>query len=233
MHKVLIIDDDVALCELLTEYLVNDGFQLTAVHSGHQALDSISQQTYELIILDVMLPRLSGFEVLRQLREHCDIPILMLTARGEEVDRIVGLEMGADDYMPKPCNPRELSARLKAILRRAQKTVTRIDDIIEIDDIKLDEASHSVTRQGKPLALTLAEYRILKALMTHPGKVIKKDTLCQLALERDLEPFDRSIDVHISRLRHKLGPLANGKPRIKTVRGIGYIYQHHHNDRET
>ncbi len=225
MDKILIIDDDIALCELLKEYLAGDGFEVTAVHDGMQALHIIQQDSFNIAILDVMLPRLNGFEVLRKLREKTDMPILMLTARGEEVDRIVGLEMGADDYLAKPCNARELSARVKAILRRASKASANNSTIIEIDDIVMNEAEHSVQVDNIPIELTLAEYTILKLLMQHAGVVVTKETLCQQALDRNLEKYDRSIDVHISRLRHKLGPLADGETRIKTIRGIGYIFR--------
>jgi len=225
MHNILLIDDDVELCSLLTEYLISDDFAVTAVHSGADALKILNTQAFELIILDVMLPKLNGFEILRLIREQSDLPVLMLTARGEEIDRIVGLEMGADDYLAKPCNPRELSARLKAILRRANKTLETSTNSLSVGDINLDDAKHSVMINNKPIELTLAEYKVLKLLLSHPEQVISKESLCKEALERELDPYDRSIDVHISRLRQKLGPLEDGEPRIKTIRGIGYSYR--------
>lgn len=225
MDKILIIDDDIALCELLKEYLSGDGFEVTTVHDGIQALKLIQYDSFDIAILDVMLPKLNGFEVLRSIREKTDMPILMLTARGEEVDRIVGLEMGADDYLAKPCNARELSARVKAILRRANKANNPSATIIQIDDIIMNEADHSVQVDNDPIELTLTEYTMLKLLMQQVGVVVTKEALCQKALDRELEKYDRSVDVHISRLRHKLGTMADGEPRIKTIRGIGYLFR--------
>ncbi|MBB71192.1 MAG: DNA-binding response regulator [Legionellales bacterium] len=224
MTRVLLIDDDKAFCELLTEYLTPEDFTVTAVHDGEAGIAACNE-SYDVVILDVMMPKLNGFEVLRKLRESSDIPVLMLTARGEEVDRIVGFEMGADDYIPKPCNPRELLARLKAILRRAHKDSPSMDEYLEVDDIIVDDKTHQVLVKGEAVELTLAEYNMLKLLLKQTGQVISKEVLCETALSRPLEQFDRSIDVHISRLRHKLGPKADGNPRIRTIRGVGYLFE--------
>ena len=226
MSKVLIIDDDEELCDLVSEYLTVEGFETTAVHDGQTGLDHALSGEYDLAILDVMLPKLNGFDVLRNLREKSGLPVLMLTARGDDMERIVGLEIGADDYLPKPFNPRELVARLRAVLRRAatDDSEQRPAEKIHVDDLELSASSRSVKRSGEELPVTSVEFDLLSALLRDAGKVVKKDDLSESVLERRLSPYDRSLDMHISNLRKKLGPRDDGSERIKTVRSVGYIY---------
>lgn len=220
---VLIIDDDVELTELLTEYLEQEGFKITCVHDGETGIKRALNQPFDAIILDVMLPKLNGFEVLRALREHLNTPVLMLTARGDDIDRIVGLEIGADDYLPKPCNPRELVARLKAILRRTQKNPVH-KPTIECHNIIVDCSKRIVSVAGQPLELTNAEFNILEMLVKSPGQAFSKEELTEYALGRKYTAYDRSIDVHISNLRNKIGDNDPDKELIKTVRGFGYLF---------
>lgn len=228
MHNILLVEDDEELSNLLTEFLEPDGFAIKAIDNGRDAVALARAHAYDLMVLDVMLPELNGFEVLRQVREFSQMPVIMLTARGEEVDRIVGLEMGADDYLAKPCNPRELLARIKAILRRSEKQnegTTQTEDLaLRVDDVELLPSSREVFCHGTSIELTSAEYNILYILLKNIGQVVKKEMLTEQALSRNMTEFDRSIDVHISKLRMKLGPRADGGLRIKTVRGIGYLY---------
>jgi two-component system, OmpR family, response regulator CpxR len=224
MASILLADDDVELCELLAQYLKAEGFEVTAVHDGQQAIDALRKASYDLLILDVMLPQLTGFEVLRQLREQSKLPVLMLTARGEDVDRIVGLEMGADDYLSKPCNPRELVARMRAILRRTQKPVVQENEIIRLGDVMLDLGKHRLEVKDQEMLVTSTEFTILALLLRNAGTVVNKDLLSEKALGRKLTAFDRSLDMHVSNLRKKLGPYPNKKSRIKTIRGVGYQY---------
>jgi len=223
MSKILLIDDDVELCELVVEFLEGEGFDLEVSYDGISGLEKAVSETFGLIILDVMLPGLTGFEVLRRFREGSTVPVLMLTARGEEVDRIVGLEMGADDYLPKPFNPRELAARIRAILRRAEATPER-SETVAIDDVVLHLGSRSVRVDDDDLVLTGVEFSLLEKLMRSAGSVVSRDELSRAALYRRASSFDRSLDVHISNLRRKLGPAPGGGDRIKTVRGVGYQY---------
>ncbi len=231
MYQILLVEDDVELSELLVEYLELYGFAITMVHNGRDAIERLGKESYDLIILDVMLPQRNGFEVLRHVRQFSQTPVIMLTARGDEIDRIVGLEMGADDYLPKPCNPAELMARMKAILRRSTKSSESVpaglveSELLKIDDLELFKASQEVFCQGKPLDLTGAEYNILYVLLKNVGQVVKKETLTEQALSRNMTEFDRSVDVHISKLRTKLGLDQQGNERIKTVRGVGYLYR--------
>lgn len=230
MNKILLIDDDEELCELVGEYLSVEGFEVSAVHDGESGLRKALAGSYDLLILDVMLPKLNGFDVLRRLRETSDVAVLMLTARGEDMERIVGLEIGADDYLSKPFNPRELVARLRAILRRAQTAGHRDAqsptdaDKIQVDDIELNFSSRSAKRESEILQLTALEFDLLAALAREAGHVVGKDDLSQKVLGRKLSPFDRSLDMHISNLRKKLGARADGDDRIKTIRSVGYIY---------
>ncbi|MEO6333587.1 MAG: response regulator transcription factor [Pyrinomonadaceae bacterium] len=226
MNRVLIIDDDEELCDLVAEYLTVEGFQTTAVHDGETGLGRALSGDYDLAILDVMLPKINGFDVLKNLREKSGLPVLMLTARGDDMERIVGLEIGADDYLPKPFNPRELVARLRAILRRAASETGGLQSAekIIIDDLELSASSRSVKRNGEELAVTSVEFDLLSALLREAGKVVKKEDLSENVLERRLSPYDRSLDMHISNLRKKLGPRADESERIKTVRSVGYIY---------
>jgi two-component system, OmpR family, response regulator CpxR len=223
MKNILIVDDDTELTDLLTQYLQSDNFTISCAHDGEIALKKALNQTFDAIILDVMLPKKNGFEVLKTIREHSNVPILMLTARGDDIDRIVGLEIGADDYLSKPCNPRELTARIKAILRRTSKTpLTR--SIIECDRITVDSAKRQVLVSGVELELTNAEFNILEMLIKSPGQAFSKEELTEYALGRKYTAYDRSIDVHISNLRNKLGDNTLGEGLLKTVRGFGYLF---------
>lgn len=226
MSKVLIIDDDEELCDLVSEYLTVEGFETTAVHDGETGLAEALSGNYDLAILDVMMPQLNGFDVLRNLRAKSGLPVLMLTARGDDMERIVGLEIGADDYLPKPFNPRELVARLRAILRRAatDESDNTHSEKISIDDLELSASSRSVKRSGEELPVTSVEFDLLSALLREAGRVVKKEDLSENVLERRLSPYDRSLDMHISNLRKKLGARSDGSERIKTVRSVGYIY---------
>ena len=226
MSNVLIIDDDEELCELVSEYLTVEGFTTEAVHDGEAGLKRAKEGEHDLAILDVMLPKMNGFDVLRNLRKDSSMPVLMLTARGDDMERIVGLEIGADDYLPKPFNPRELVARLRAILRRAQPEEgdAAHTEKITVDDVELAFGSRSVKLDGKDLPLTSVEFDLLAVLLRDAGNVVKKEDLSEEVLERELSPYDRSLDMHISNLRKKLGAHADGSERIKTVRSVGYIY---------
>lgn len=220
---ILIIDDDTELTELLTQYLEPEGFNVICVHDGEHGVKKALNINFDAIILDVMLPKLNGFEVLKAIREHSQTPILMLTARGDDIDRIVGLEIGADDYLPKPCNPRELVARLRAILRRTQKNPIH-RPILEAHNIVVDCSKRNVTMAGAFLELTNAEFNILEMLIKSPGQAFSKEELTEYALGRKYTAYDRSIDVHISNLRNKLGENSQGEPIVKTVRGFGYMF---------
>ncbi|QOX77443.1 response regulator transcription factor [Trichlorobacter lovleyi] len=226
-NKILVIDDDRELCGLLEEYLVAEGFAVESVHTGPQGAEQGARGNYALIVLDVMLPGLNGFDVLRRIRAESSVPVVMLTARGEEVDRIVGLEMGADDYLPKPFNPRELVARIRAIQRRqstAQKDGAAAEAVLVVGDLVLDPGRRTVLQGERSVVLTSIEFSVLELLLAQAGRVISRDDICSQALGRQLNSFDRSIDVHVSSLRRKLGPAGDGTERIKSVRGIGYIY---------
>jgi len=225
MAHILLADDDVELCELITEYLQAESFQITAVNDGEEALKALKNNHFSLLILDVMLPKLTGFEVLAKLRQHYKIPVLMLTARGADIDRIIGLEMGADDYLPKPCNPRELVARIRAILRRTQEPVLINEpDTLTVGNLTLHIGKHQALLNGSEIMLTSTEFSILSTLLAFAGKVVNKEQLNEKALGRKLTAYDRSMDMHVSNLRKKLGPHNNGKARIKTIRGMGYQY---------
>lgn len=225
MDKILIIDDDEELCELVSEYLSVEGFDVESVNDGETGLARALSNDYSMAILDVMLPKMNGFDVLRNLRQESKLPVIMLTARGDDMERIVGLEIGADDYLPKPFNPRELAARLRAILRRSiVDDSDASDDKIEIDDVRVVASARTATLRDEDLNLTSIEFELLRALMKEAGKVVKKEDLSENVLERKLSPYDRSLDMHISNLRKKLGPRDDGSDRIKTVRSVGYIY---------
>lgn len=223
---ILIIDDDTELCELVTEYLEDEGLDVDSVHDGVTGVERCSADEPELVILDVMLPGLGGFAVLSKIRETSKVPVIMLTARGEEVDRIVGLEMGADDYLPKPFNPRELVARIRAILRRTTGATGVGDEatVIRVDDLEMDLGSRRVSCSSGEVDLTGAEFAVLETLVRAAGTVVSRDDLSRQALGRRASAFDRSLDVHLSNLRKKLGQLPGGGERIKTVRGVGYLY---------
>jgi DNA-binding response OmpR family regulator len=229
-RHLLVVDDDAELCQLLSEYLIPEGYDVEAVHSGIEGVERALSGEHALVVLDVMLPDVRGFEVLRQLRARSRMPVLMLTARGNEQDRILGLEMGADDYLPKPFNPRELCARIEAILRRAGDRVALDARAAEltVDDVTMNKASRMVRRGVDVLDLTTVEFDLLEALLRGAGRVIPRDELVRTVLNRPFSPFDRSIDTHVSNLRRKLGPRPDGVDRIKSVRGIGYQYTRRH-----
>jgi len=216
---LLLIDDDAELCALLGEFLKREGFTVDCEHEGNRGLARAGQPGVDLVVLDVMLPGIDGFEILRRLRTHSKVPVIMLTARGEDVDRIVGLEIGADDYLAKPFNPRELAARIRAILRRYEARPAAPAGRIEVNGIVLDPANREVYSGGKPIELTTFEFDILEMLMRSAGRVLSRDALMENFYNRKATPFDRSIDMHISHLRKKL---ERGDSIIKTIRGVGY-----------
>lgn len=223
--KILLVDDDQELCELLARYIQREGIEVDQVHSGPEGLEQGLAHPYDAIILDIMLPGMNGLDVLTELRKTSQVPVVMLTAKGDEMDRIVGLEIGADDYLPKPCNPRELIARLRAVLRRTySETKPQTGNIIHVDELEIDHSQHHVLKNNKALELTVTEYNILNTLVTHLGKVVEKNQLAEEAMSRSLTLFDRSLDMHLSNLRKKLGCHEDGKARIKTIRGVGYMY---------
>lgn len=226
MERILVIDDDVELCTLLKEYLTPEGFAITAENDGEKGLATAKNGQYDLLILDVMLPGMNGFDVLHSLRELSSVPVIMLTARGDDVDRVVGLEMGADDYMPKPFLPRELVARIRAILRRARREgpAAGTQRTLRVGDVEIDTGARMAKVSGKSTRLTDAEFVILEKLLAEAGGVVSREQLSLAALGREAGPEDRSLDVHISNLRRKLGKASNGVPRIKAVRGSGYLY---------
>ena len=224
-HRILLVDDDTELCEMLVEYLEPQGFRLVVVHDGDLAAQRAGEAQFDAMVLDVMLPGINGFEVLRSVRMEHAIPILMLTARGDDVDRIVGLEMGADDYLPKPFNPRELVARLRALLRRAGPATQSIPidtDVIRVGDLSVRPGARQASRGSRPLALTSTEYTILETLMRRAGQVVAKSELSRAALGKPLQRYDRSLDVHVSNLRRKIDSGPEGESPIITVRGVGY-----------
>ena len=221
MNSLLIVDDDVELCALLIERLAEDGFNLSAVHNGTDGLELASSGNYSLVILDVMLPRMGGIDVLKQLRARSSVPVLMLTARGDDIDRIIGLEVGADDYLPKPFNPRELVARIKAILRRMEERRTDLEKFTA-GDILIDTSLREAYIGDRSLQLTTIEFALLEVLVRNPGRALSREYLTDIALGRRLGAFDRTIDVHISNLRRKLDE-RRGIQRIKTIRGSGYL----------
>ena len=228
-QKCLFIDDDIELCALLREFLGDEGFELETCHDGPSGAEKALGQTYDLIILDVMLPGCNGFDVLKNIRKQSNIPVLMLTARGDEVDRIVGLEIGADDYLGKPFNPRELVARIRAILRRTQSeeedpSTAQGPSKLCVDDIVLEPHTRRVLKQGRRVDLTAVEFNLLKVLLESAGTVVSRDTLNHDVLGRAYSPYDRSIDVHISKLRRKLGEKVGQAERIQAIRGEGYLY---------
>jgi len=226
MAQVLLVDDDVELSGMLAEYLENEGFSVAVAHDGEAGVAAVVGGAPDIVVLDVMMPRMNGIEALRRIRQTSQVPALMLTARGDDVDRIVGLELGADDYVPKPCTPRELAARLRAILRRAQAPAAGEGDsgVIEAPPLRVCPSQRSATLHGQALLLTSAEFNLLEVLARHAGRVVGKAELSEQALGRPLARFDRAIDVHLSSIRQKLGVLADGRSRIQTVRGIGYQF---------
>src|SRR5499427_7286899 len=226
MDRILIVDDDFELCGLVSEYLAPEGFRVEAVHDGETGLQRALSGNYLMVVLDVMLPGMSGFDVLRRIRATSRLPVLLPTARGEDVDRIVGLEIGADDYLPKPFNPRELVARIRAVLRRAKPSrgAEAVPEVIVVGDVELDPATRTATRAGKPIDLTSVEFNLLEVLLREAGRVVTRERLVNAVLSRKFMPFDRSIDMHVSKVRRKLGDSEESGDHIKTIRGVGYIF---------
>jgi len=225
VERILLADDDAGLCELLTEFLESEGFKVDSVHDGAKVVSKALAERYSLVILDVMLPGLSGMEVLKEIRRQSAIPVLMLTARGDDVDRIVGLELGADDYLPKPFNPRELVARIRAVLRRGRLDGSRISQagVYRVGDMVIDPAARHVSTGDTRIDLTTVEFDLLETLAQSSGTALSRESLVKSVLKRPFSPFDRSLDVHISNLRRKIGTYSDGSERIKTIRGLGYI----------
>ncbi|MGC0154924.1 response regulator transcription factor [Chromobacterium vaccinii] len=221
--KVLLVDDDVELVELLRDYLTREGFAVSCVHDGLSGVDAALSGRHDIVVVDVMMPGLSGIEALARIRAASAVPVIMLTARGDDADRIAGLELGADDYVPKPCSPRELAARIRAILKRAAGAAQLpAAQAIVAGALTVRPAQRRVERGGAAVELTSTEYNLVEVLARHAGSAVSKAELSQQALGRPLSRFDRSIDVHISSIRHKLGPLPDGSPLIQTVIRKGY-----------
>ncbi|WP_428034240.1 response regulator [Amphritea sp.] len=224
--RLLLVDDDQELCELMGQYLESEGFDVNFAYSVEQALPLLQQAgSYDLLIFDIMMPGQSGLELLQQVRPRIKTPVIMLTGRGEDIDRIIGLEMGADDYLGKPCNPRELVARIRAVLRRSgqQAVVEESSDKLSIHGIELDSGKRLVQVSGAELELTSAEFNVLAELMRSAGSIVSKDDLTEKVLHRKLTAYDRAIDVHVSRVRQKLAAVMPDSELIKTVRGAGYM----------
>jgi two-component system, OmpR family, response regulator CpxR len=219
--RILLVDDDAELCSLLGEYLGREGFHVECEHDGVHGLERAQAGGADMVVLDVMLPGLDGFEILRRLRERSKVPVVMLTARGEDVDRIAGLELGADDYLPKPFNPRELVARIRAVLRRYEPRAEPPSPRLEVNGVTLDPGSREVTSGGRRVDLTTFEFDILEQLMRSAGRVLSRDALMEAFYNRKATPFDRSIDMHISHIRKKL---ERDDGLIKTIRGVGYQF---------
>jgi len=229
--RLLVVDDDKKLCRLIKDYLTPLGYEVVTVYTGQDGLEKALAETFDAVILDIMMPEMDGLEVLRRLRSNSSVPVLMLTGLGEESDRIVGLEMGADDYLPKTFSTRELLARLRAVIRRSRTTAARaaasaaVDQRempIQIGDLRIDPNSRAVALHGKPVSLTAVEFDLLLALGRVPGRVKSREQLLLEVAERDFEAFDRSIDVHISSIRRKLGDDAKSPRWVQTVRSVGY-----------
>ncbi|MCU0597112.1 MAG: response regulator transcription factor [Desulfobacterota bacterium] len=229
--RVLLVDDDEKLRRLIKEYLEGYEFRVLTLPDGEAVMNSIRKESPEIVILDVMLPKKDGLEVLKEIRAASRIPVIMLTAKGEEADRVVGLELGADDYLPKPFSPRELLARIKAVLRRLETGMKAAGEEseglrLEAGNLVLDKARQTLVMEGKEIALSSTEYRVLKVLMENPNRVLSRDQIMTMAQGKDFMAFDRSIDVHISKLRAKLEPDPRSPKRIKTIWGSGYMFVH-------
>ena len=220
MQKILIVDDDSKLASLLAKYFGERGFCVETSYDGQSGIEKIASGGIDAVILDVMLPGADGFSVLKEIRKNSEVPVIMLTARGEELDRIIGLEMGADDYLPKPFNPRELLARIKAILRRQ---VSEQEEILQANGLKMSISRREVFLDQQELDLTTTEFDILRVLLASKGRVVARESLMERARGEEWIAYDRSIDVHISHLRRKMGDDSRNPSRIKTIRGIGYL----------
>jgi two-component system response regulator CpxR len=220
--SVLLIDDDVELCDLMREFFAARGINIAAIHEGCAGLSHALDGRFDLILLDVMLPGLDGFELLRQIRRRSVVPIIMLTARTARDDRIAGLEGGADDYLPKPFDPEELNARIGAVLRRSGRLAAHRRDVLDVNRVKLVPSTREVWSEGKPLDLTTIEFDILDVLVRSAGRVVSRAELTTVIHQRPAAPLERSLDVHVSHLRKKLGQLGS---LIRTVRGVGYLFR--------
>lgn len=230
-HTVLLIDDDIELVEMLKEYLEQEGFTIQTAHDGETGAQLVAQQSpsgvIDIVVLDVMMPKLNGIDTLKRIRQHSNIPVIMLTARGDNTDRIVGLELGADDYVPKPSTPREIVARIRAILRRVKSSQepgqeAQVSEHITVGALEIWPSQRLVNWDGAAVELTSTEFNLLEILAKNAGQVVTKQDLSQLGLGRPLARFDRSIDVHLSSIRHKLGVLPDGRQCIQTVFRLGY-----------
>jgi two-component system, OmpR family, response regulator CpxR len=219
MMRLLVVDDDVGLCSMLVQLLEQHGFSVESANDGNQGLDRAMREAFDLVILDVMLPGLDGFEVLKRLREHSEVPVLMLTARGERGDRVHGLQIGADDYLPKPFDPEELHARIRAILRRVATAHTKSPEVLQVGELRLLPGARDVCFRGKRLGLTAMECEILERLMRSCGRVVSRDEISLQLYNREASAFDRAVDTHVTRIRRKLG---EGRSMIISVRGTGY-----------
>jgi len=228
MNRILVVDDDLDLCELLSKYLAGEGLEADVANDGYVGVERAMSGEYALVVLDVMLPKVNGLEAWSRIRSKSSLPVLMLSDRSDDVDRIVGLEMGADDYLQKPFNPRELIARIRAILRRSRsgsgELMTGVPERFSAGDVELDKGTRMVTRGGERLSLTTVEFDLLETLVRAAGRIVTREELVKSILGRNFSPYDRSIDTHVSNLRKKLGHYTDGVERIKTIRGIGYIY---------
>ena len=223
--RILVIDDDAELCKLVARFLNAEGFRVETVRTSTQGVERARSGEHELIVLDVMLPGMDGFEILRRLRAESRTPVLMLTARGDDLDRILGLEIGADDYLPKPFNPRELAARIRAILRRANASVSAVNSApVVVGDLELNPNSRIARMSGQVLNLTTIEFDLLDKFMKSVGRIVGREELVKEVLGREFSPFDRSIDTHVCNLRKKVGPHKDGTERIKNIRGVGYLF---------
>jgi len=227
VDRILVIDDDVEMCGMLAEYLHGQGLKVEAVHNGEEGLKRALSSEHSLIVLDIMLPGIQGIEVLRLLRAESSARVLLLTARGEEVDRVVGLEVGADDYVAKPFSPRELLARIRAILRRPEASPgirQRVPERIVVGDLEMNTRDHTVRRVNERIELTALEFNLLELLLRSAGRVVTREQVANEILGRQFSELDRSVDVHVSKLRRKLGPLPSRAERIKSIRSVGYAY---------
>ncbi|MDR2875928.1 MAG: response regulator transcription factor [Methylobacillus sp.] len=226
MLQVLLIDDDIELCQMMEEYLEAEHFALEFAHDGETGARMATSGKHDLVVLDVMMPGINGFDTLRLIRNTSQIPVIMLTAKGDDIDRIIGLELGADDYLTKPFNPRELVARLKAIQRRVtgRDANEPKDDVLRVGHAQVNSANRTAEWNGEPLPLTTSEFALLETLLRNAGHVVSKSDLFMQALGRPETKYDRSIDVHVSNLRQKLGTLDDGRSPIQTVRNVGYQF---------
>lgn len=223
MTNILLIDDDKEFCQLLKEFFDTEDMNVTFAHDGKSGVDAVLKGHSDAVVLDIMMPPPNGIEVLKQVRPQSNVPIIMLTARGEDIDRIVGLELGADDYLSKPCNPRELLARIRAVLRRTQASNTDQPEIINVGVVALDTGTRTVTVEGELVELTSTQFSVLEQLMRNAGKVITKQELTEKVLDRKLDSFDRSIDMHVSNIRKMLNR-SSEKKHINTIRNVGYQF---------